>query len=57
MRWSEIGLPNGTATVRDLWARKDRRVHRDDGQHFNTRRQARVPPHGAALYRITPVGK
>jgi hypothetical protein len=46
VRWSEIGLPSGAATVRDLWARADVGSFRD-------RYTANVPSHGLAMLKIS----
>jgi alpha-galactosidase len=43
--WSEVGLPAGKATVRDLWAHADRGVFTDS---FT----ARVPSHGAVMLKV-----
>jgi alpha-galactosidase len=47
--WTDLGLPSGAATVRDLWARTDRGV-------FSDRYSANVPPHGVVLIRVVSVG-
>ncbi|USI74801.1 NPCBM/NEW2 domain-containing protein [Sphingomonas morindae] len=45
--WRQLGLaPGSTARVRDLWARRDRTPARDAIA-------LRLPPHGAALLRVT----
>jgi alpha-galactosidase len=44
--WSEIGLPTGKATVRDLWATKDL-------GEFVGSYSVSVPSHGTAMLRIT----
>jgi alpha-galactosidase len=54
VRWADIGLRNGPATVRDLWAHEDLGVHTDDGS-FADRLTTRVPGHGVVMLRITPV--
>jgi len=46
VNWSDLGLPPSCA-LRDLWARKDVGKVRD-GETF------KVPPHGAAFYKLTP---
>ena len=46
-RWKEIGLPEGEAVVRDLWARKDLGTFTDS---FS----ATVGPHSSYLLKITP---
>ena len=46
-RWKEIGLPEGEAVVRDLWARKDLGTFTDS---FS----ATVEPHSSYLLKITP---
>ena len=43
--WSSIGLPAGSATVRDLWE------HADKGSHSNSY-TANVPSHGVVMLRI-----
>lgn len=45
--WSDLGL-DGSATVRDLWAKKDL------GQFASGYTAATVPPHGARLFKVTP---
>jgi alpha-galactosidase len=47
INWADVGL-GGTCVVRDLWVRKDIGTI-DTGSTFQ------VKPHGAALYRLTPV--
>ena len=46
-RWNEIGLPQGEAFVRDLWARKELGI-------FNNSFDAMVDSHSSYLLRITP---
>ena len=46
-RWKEIGLPEGEAVVRDLWARKDVGT-------FTNSFSATVGPHSSYLLKITP---
>jgi alpha-galactosidase len=55
VRWDDVGLEPGPATVRDLWAQADLGVHTDTGA-YDTRFQARVPPHAVVMLRIAPVG-
>nr|AQQ75132.1 GH27 [uncultured bacterium] len=43
--WSQLGLPSGNATVRDLWARVDRGT-------FNNSYTVSVPAHGTAMLKI-----
>ncbi|MEX1016311.1 MAG: discoidin domain-containing protein [Phycisphaeraceae bacterium] len=45
--WSEAGLPEGEAQVRDLWA------HENLGG-FTNRYAAQVPPHGCKFLKIVP---
>lgn len=45
VRWSEVGLPAGTAQVRDLWR------HKNLGA-FEKGYRADLPPHGCAFVRI-----
>jgi alpha-galactosidase len=52
MRWADIGVPPGPATVRDLWARQDLPVHTDTGTHFDERFKAKVAAHAVVLLRI-----
>lgn len=54
VRWADVGLGNGRATVRDLWAHTDLGVHDDTGA-FDARLRTRVPGHGVVMLRITPV--
>jgi len=49
VNWSQIGLPAGNATVRDLWARADRGT-------FNNSYTASVPAHGTVLVKIVSAG-
>ena len=42
--WKDLGLPEGSHTVRDLWLRKDL------GPAASLK--AEVPPHGTKLYRV-----
>ncbi len=44
--WTEIGLPPGSAVVRDLWARSDQ-------GSFSGQYTANVPSHGAVMLKIT----
>ncbi|MCG6956306.1 MAG: glycoside hydrolase family 27 protein [Gemmatimonadetes bacterium] len=53
VRWADVGLENGPATVRDLWAHQDLGVHDDTGV-FADRLRVRVPGHGVVMLRITP---
>ena len=46
-RWKEIGLPEGYALVRDLWARKDLGI-------FKNSFSAVIEPHSSYLLKITP---
>ena len=43
--WSQIGIPTGNATVRDLWARADRGT-------FSGSYAATVPAHGVVILRV-----
>jgi alpha-galactosidase len=54
VRWSQIGLPAGPASVRDLWAHADLGVHTDNGKHYDERFEVKIPPHGVVLVRIWP---
>jgi hypothetical protein len=45
--WADLGL-DGSATVRDLWAKKDL------GQFASGYTAASVPPHGVRLFKVTP---
>ena len=56
VRWQDIDLPSGSATVRDLWQHRDLGVHDDPGLHFDTRLRARVAPHGVVMLKVTPAG-
>jgi alpha-galactosidase len=47
--WSQIGLPAGSATVRDLWARADR-------GSFNNSYTVNVPAHGTVMLKIASGG-
>jgi len=44
-RWSDLGLPPGPASVRDLWA------HKDLG-NFQEAFQSDVPPHGVVMLKV-----
>jgi alpha-galactosidase len=48
VRWADLGLPDGPATVRDLWLRSDMGV-------FPSGYTASVPSHGVVLIRVAPV--
>jgi alpha-galactosidase len=52
VRWADVGLPPGAATVRDLWAHRDLPVHTDTGKHFDERLPLKVPAHGVVLLRV-----
>lgn len=52
LRWSDIGLPPGAASVRDLWAHADLPAHTDTGRHFDERLKVKVPAHGVAMFRL-----
>jgi len=56
VRWADIGLEPGAATVRDLWAHADLGVHVDSGAYAD-RLEVTVPPHGVVMLRITPAGR
>jgi alpha-galactosidase len=45
VKWADVGLPAGKATVRDLWDRADRGVFADSYT-------ASVPSHGVVLVKI-----
>ena len=47
--WNEIGLPIGSATVRDLWEQKDLGV-------YNYGYIANVPAHGVVLLKVSSTG-
>lgn len=51
VRWRDIGIARGPATVRDLWNHRDLGVHTDLGG-YSDRLTAKVPPHGVAMFRI-----
>ncbi len=51
VKWSDLGL-NGSAKVRDLWAKKD-----VSGQFASGYTAATVPPHGVRLFKVTPQKK
>jgi len=44
--WSQIGLPSGAATVRDLYAQKDL------GSFTNSYMATSVPTHGIVMLKI-----
>ncbi|MGB7537110.1 MAG: glycoside hydrolase family 27 protein [Anaerolineales bacterium] len=46
--WADLGLPDGPATVRDLWLRADRGT-------FPSGYTVRVPSHGVVLIRVASV--
>jgi alpha-galactosidase len=54
VRWSQIGLPPGPASVRDLWAHEDLGVHTDTGKNFNERFEVKIPAHGVVMIRVRP---
>ena len=47
VRWTDVGIPAGNATVRDLWQ------HTDLGAFSNSYTAAAVPAHGVAMLKIT----
>ncbi len=47
--WSAIGLPAGSATVRDLWS------HMDLGNFDNSYTASSVPSHGVVMLKVTAV--
>ena len=53
-RWKEIGLPVGSATVRDLWRHQDLGRHNDPGRDITTAYRVKVAPHGVVMLRIAP---
>ncbi|MEO8501079.1 MAG: glycoside hydrolase family 27 protein [Vicinamibacteria bacterium] len=55
VRWSDIGISPGRATVRDLWAHRDLEAHTDTGRNFDERLVVKVPAHGVALLRVKPI--
>lgn len=55
IRWDDVGLQPGPASVRDLWAHRDLGVHIDMGPYAE-RFTTRVPPHGVRIFRLTPSG-
>jgi alpha-galactosidase len=46
INWSQIGLPAGNATVRDLWSRTDLGT-------FSSYTVSNIPPHGSRMFKIT----
>jgi alpha-galactosidase len=46
VKWCDIGLPAGSASVRDLWAHIDRGTFQDGYRCY-------VPPHGTVMIKIT----
>ena len=46
-QWSAIGLPAGSATVRDLWS------HTDLGKFDNSYTASSVPSHGVVMLKVT----
>jgi alpha-galactosidase len=56
LRWSDIGLAEGAASVRDLWSHQDQPVHTDTGR-FEERLKLKVPGHGVALVRVKTVAR
>ncbi len=46
--WTDLGLPAGSAAVRDLWARTDRGI-------FQDRYSANVPSHGVVLIKVLSI--
>ena len=57
LRSSDIGLPPGSASVRDLWAHQDMPAHSDTGKHFDERLKLKVPRHGVAMLRVKAMVK
>ena len=57
VRWSDIGLPPGAASVRDLWTHVDLPVHTDSGKHFDERLKLKVPGHGVAMLRVKAMAR
>ena len=55
VRWADIGLPSGAATVRDLWTHTDLPVHTDTGKSDGERLKVKVPAHGVAMLRVKAV--
>lgn len=53
VRWADVGLPAGAATVRDLWAHADLPTHTDTGKNTNERLSVKVPAHGVAMLRLS----
>jgi hypothetical protein len=47
VQWTNIGIPAGNATVRDLWQ------HADVGMFSNSYTAAAVPAHGVTMLKIT----
>jgi alpha-galactosidase len=54
VRWVDVGLDPGPATLRDLWRHQELGTHTDSGS-YEDRYTTRVPPHGVVMLRITPV--
>lgn len=55
VRWADVGLPPGAASVRNLWTHTDLPAHTDTGTHYNERLTMKVPAHGVVLLRLMPV--
>jgi alpha-galactosidase len=49
VQWSQIGLPAGAATVRDLYAQKDL------GSSTDSYTATSVPSHGIVMLKVTSV--
>jgi alpha-galactosidase len=51
-----LGLPPGSATVRDLWLKQNQAPHTDAGVDARTRFSRRVPPHGVVMLKMRAAG-
>jgi alpha-galactosidase len=47
VQWSALGIPTGTATVRDLWS------HMDLGSFSASYTASSVPSHGVVMLKVT----
>lgn len=57
VRWKNLGIPPGAATVRDLWQHRDLGFHTDSGRDYGERLTVRIPPHGVVMLRVRSGGR
>lgn len=56
VRWTDVGLEPGPASLRDLWLHEELGTHTDSGS-YEDRYTTHVPSHGVVLLKISPISR